>query len=37
MLMLKNAASAVTISVIALLPGLKCREGLLEGIGDKSR
>ena len=37
MLMLKNAPSAVTISIIALLPGLKCREGRPEGIGYKLR
>jgi hypothetical protein len=35
-LMLKNAANAVTISIIVLLPGLKCREGRLEGIAGKS-
>jgi hypothetical protein len=37
MLMLKNAANAVTISVMTLLPGAKYREGRLAGIGDKSR
>jgi len=36
-LMLKKIPTAATISVIALLPGLKCREGRPEGTGDKSR